>query len=97
MRETIGSALLCLAALANWLCTDSGWILFFAFLGAYGILDSIQQSSSAKVAGVIVSSASSAAWLFHLEHPNSGWVFLLSGLSIMCTLNALSDTVGIEK
>ncbi|MBY0546786.1 MAG: hypothetical protein K2W95_05810 [Candidatus Obscuribacterales bacterium] len=98
---TILGTVICVAALSAWFFTapaiGSGWILFVAFLGTLGFLDSIQrQAGLATVAGVLITGASGAAWWFHRELPNSGWVLFLCILCALGTFHTLSNLVSAE-
>lgn len=97
---TIFGTLLSVAALAAWFyvapAAGSGWILFVAFLGTLGLLDSIRERGLATVAGAIITAAAGAAWFFHREFDHSGWVLFLCILAGLGTFKSLNSTVSKE-
>jgi hypothetical protein len=94
---TILGTVICLAALAAWFVTapavGSGWILFVAFLGALGILNSTM-TGQAIVASLIMTVGSGFAWWFHRGLPNSGWVLCLCILCAIVTSGRLAEANG---
>lgn len=94
---TILGTLLSVSALAAWFyvapAAGSGWILFVAFLGTLGLLNSIREQGLATVAGAIITAAAGSAWFFHREFSDSGWVLFLCILAGLGTFKSLNSTV----
>lgn len=94
---TVLGAVICVAAIAAWFyvapAAGAGWILFVAFLGSLGLLNSINNNSLALVACIAITAAAGAAWFFGQHLPHSGWVGILAILGGLSTFAALNSTV----
>jgi len=86
----IGTAV-AVGALYAWTYTapaeGSGWILFVAFLGSLGLLNSISSVALGTISATIITAASGAAWWLYRPMPNSVWVL---GLCVLCGLRMFS-------
>ncbi len=94
MRAKLITALgtvVCLAALYAWSVTapaeGSGWILFVAFLGTLGLLNSIGQLGLATAASAAVTVAAGFIWSQHREFDDAFWVLILA---ILCGFRAFT-------
>jgi hypothetical protein len=87
----IVGTLISLGALYAWTYTapaeGSGWILFLAFVGALGLVDSLTSPVLGSISATIIATAAGAAWWLYRPMPHSGWVL---GLCILCGLRLFS-------
>lgn len=94
---TVLGTLLSVGALAAWAhlapAAGSGWILFFAFIGALNLLDSIRNGMLATISGGIITATAAFIWFTNQSVGDVGWVGFLAILAGLGTLNALNASV----
>jgi len=94
---TILGTALSVAALAFWAfaapAAGSGWILFFAFIGALNLLDSIKNGTLATVSGAVICATAAFLWFTNQGVEHAGWVGFLAILTGLGTMNALNNAV----
>jgi hypothetical protein len=96
LLTVLGTAL-SVAALAFWAyaapAAGSGWILFFAFIGALNLLDSIKNGTLATVSGAAITATAAFIWFTNQGVEHAGWVGFLAILTGLGTMTALNNAV----
>lgn len=96
LLTVLGTAL-SVGALAFWAfaapAAGSGWILFFAFIGALNLLDSIRNGTLATISGAVIAATAAFIWFTNQGVEHAGWVGFLAILAGLGTLNALNASV----
>lgn len=94
---TILGTALSVGALAAWAfvapAAGSGWILFFAFIGAMNLLDSIRNGTLATISGAVIAATAGFIWFTHQGLEHAGWVGFLAILAGFGAFNALNSAV----
>jgi len=94
---TILGTALSVGALVAWAhlapAVGSGWILFFAFIGALNLLDSIRNGTLATISGAIIAATAAFIWFTNQGVADAGWVGFLAILAGLGTMNALNSSV----
>lgn len=101
---TLLGTVIAVAAIAAWWfaapAAGSGWILFVAFFGSLGLLNTIEESKRsypAAISALVIATASGFAWYTH-QHFSDAWaVGLLAVLSGLHGFNNLASAVKSEN
>ena len=95
--STVLGTVLCVGAIAAWAyvapAAGAGWILFAAFIGCLGLLNSINKPALHTVAGAVITVAAGAAWYANSALPHAGWLLFLAILGALRTFTSLNSTV----
>jgi len=94
---TVVGTIISVGAIAAWFfgahMPGAEWILFVAFIGACGLLDSIRNQVLGTIAGLVITVSAGAAWFFGQGLPNAGWVGCIALLAALGTFQALNSSV----